>query len=345
MNKSTVLTDKQGRIDWIDWAKGWTILFVVIYHAFKSVHDANVFARGEQQIGEWTIFLLATFIMPVFFALSGLVYKEVKNRDEYGKNMLKRIVSLAVPYIIFSAAYVFMQNLSPESSTHAVHPWSDLLGIFAHPISYLWYIYALVLIYILSGFLDLCKFNVQVQFGISLILFVAASLIEFPAFLHFMFTWAVTFNFGRLIKEHKTFSYNKSFIAALTIMLISWLIQIQFGGENWYDTNGLTFVTFISKMASIPVFFYIYSNFRENRIHNYFRKYGRDSLIIYLVHAPAVSVIRAVFVKAGIADYFLMIVGVTLLAWLISVIACYLTKKIAVIELIFYPTRYIRWLK
>ena len=168
MNKSTVLTDKQGRIDWIDWAKGWTILFVVIYHAFKSVHDANVFARGEQQIGEWMIFLLATFIMPVFFALSGLVYKEVKNRDEYGKNMLKRIVSLAVPYIIFSAAYVFMQNLSPESSTHAVHPWSDLLGIFAHPISYLWYIYALVLIYILSGFLDLCKFNsVSVCFSLS----------------------------------------------------------------------------------------------------------------------------------------------------------------------------------
>lgn len=64
-----------------------------------------------------------------------------------------------------------------------------------------------------------------------------------------------------------------------------------------------------------------------------------------IAHAPAVSAIRAVFVKAGIADYFLMIVGVTLLAWLISVIACYLTKKIAVIELIFYPTRWIRWLK
>ena len=64
-----------------------------------------------------------------------------------------------------------------------------------------------------------------------------------------------------------------------------------------------------------------------------------------IAHAPAVSVIRVVFVKAGIADYFLMIVGVTLLAWLISVIACYLTKKIAVIELIFYPTRCIRWLK
>lgn len=64
-----------------------------------------------------------------------------------------------------------------------------------------------------------------------------------------------------------------------------------------------------------------------------------------IAHAPAVFVIRVVFVKAGIADYFLMIVGVTLLAWLISVIACYLTKKIAVIELIFYPTRCIRWLK
>ena len=114
MNKSTVLTDKQGRIDWIDWAKGWTILFVVIYHAFKSVHDANVFARGEQQIGEWTIFLLATFIMPVFFALSGLVYKEVKNREEYGKNMLKPGWSV---YYIFSSVCVYAKSFSGKFNT------------------------------------------------------------------------------------------------------------------------------------------------------------------------------------------------------------------------------------
>lgn len=129
-----------GRIAWIDWAKGWTILFVLIYHAFKSVHDANIFNGSCQYIGEWAIFVIATFIMPVFFALSGIVYKDIKNLTEYKLKMLKRILSLVVPYVVFSVAYVFMQNISPGSSNHAVYPWSSLLTIFIHPISYLWYI-------------------------------------------------------------------------------------------------------------------------------------------------------------------------------------------------------------
>lgn len=342
MNDSTLLIRKQeNRIAWVDWAKGWTILFVVMYHAFKSVHDANIFSQHYQYLGEWAIFFLSTFIMPVFFALSGLVYKEISNWTEYKKNMLKRIVSLVIPYIIFSAAYVFMQNLSPGSSSHAVHSWSSLLYIFTTPISYLWYIYTLVLIYLFCGVLDLCKVNISAQFGISLVLFIIISFIKVPTFLYLIFTWTVTFNLGRLLIKHQNLCQDKWVIISFIVMVVSWAIQIQSGGKNWYDTNNLTLCTFFSKMTCIPVFFYIYSKLRENCLNNYFKKVGCDSLIVYLVHAPTVSVMRALFAKIGITNYLLMITSVILFSWLISIAACYLAKRITIIEFIFYPTRYI----
>ena len=105
-------------------------------------------------------------------------------------------------------------------------------------------------------------------------------------------------------------------------MVVSWAIQIQSGGKNWYDTNNLTLCAFFSKMSCVPVFFYIYSKLNENCLSNYFRKVGSDSLIIYLVHAPTVSVMRAVFAKIGITNYLLMITSVILFTWLISITAC-----------------------
>ena len=342
-----LLTDRQTdrqtdrRLNWIDWAKGWTILFVVIFHTLSSVHNAHVFSDEYQIVGESLIFIVSTFIMPVFLALSGYVYKPVTDFTEYKSKTLKRIISLAIPYVIFSVAYVMMQHVSPGSANHAVQPWSSLLWIFAYPISYLWYIYTLVLIYMLSGFLDLCRLSVELQLIVSFFLFIIASYMKLPFFMVLLFTWTVAFCFGRMLRKYRKIYGKQIGLVAGVIMLVSWVLQIHLGGPSWYDCNALTPVNFVSKMASIPVFFSIYSNIKSNRINRYFEKYGRDSLIIYLVHAPTVSVMRALFVKLDISNYFLMIVGVVFMAWTVSILACFLAKKFKPIEFIFYPTRYI----
>lgn len=328
------------RICWIDLAKGWTLLFVIIYHAVTSIYNANLFPQYKY-LNQYIIFIIGTFIMPVFFALSGLVYKKISTWHEYLTQMSKRAVSLAIPYIVFSVAYVFMQNLSPGSSTHAVHSWTSMLSIFSQPISYLWYIYTLVLIYFLSGFFDLCKLSVKTQFVISFVLFITAASISLPGFIKLMFTWTLPFISGRLLKEYSSL-FNAKYISGISLVLIAaWIFQIQLNGVTWYDTNNLTISTFVSKLACIPIFFTVYQHLTQTRLNNLLQQWGRDSLIIYLVHAPAVSALRAIFVKIGINDYFIMVSSVIIIATLISIFACYLAKKISCIEFIFYPTRYI----
>lgn len=287
------------------------------------------------------MFLIGTFIMPVFFALSGFVYKEVENWNQYKVKMIRRIASLIVPYIIFSFLYVFMQNISPGSSIHAIHHWDSLLRIFIQPISYLWYIYALVAIYLLAGILDMCKMGAKAQIVFSVLLFLIASYITLPPFMSLMFTWNITFVMGRLLKKNKNMYQGHWCILSLIVMSISWIFQISFGGSGWYNTNGLTYVTFLSKVSSIIIVFYIYSRLHDNMVNKYFQSCGRDSLIIYLVHAPVVSVIRAILVKLGFLNYPLMLLSVIIIAWMISIFACYLSRKIKLIDFIFYPLRYV----
>lgn len=287
------------------------------------------------------MFLIGTFIMPVFFALSGFVYKEVENWNQYKVKMIRRIASLIVPYIIFSFLYVFMQNISPGSSIYAIHHWDSLLRIFIQPISYLWYIYALVAIYLLAGILDMCKMGAKAQIVFSVLLFLIASYITLPPFMSLMFTWNITFVMGRLLKKNKNMYQGHWCILSLIVMSISWIFQISFGGSGWYNTNGLTYVTFLSKVSSIIIVFYIYSRLHDNMVNKYFQSCGRDSLIIYLVHAPVVSVIRAILVKLGFLNYPLMLLSVIIIAWMISIFACYLSRKIKLIDFIFYPLRYV----
>ena len=74
------------RLDYIDVAKGVMILAVVLSHAWFADSDL---------LGNWL-----PFSMPVFFFLSGYVYKPGRT---YLQSVRKRVLALLLPYFIFCA--------------------------------------------------------------------------------------------------------------------------------------------------------------------------------------------------------------------------------------------------
>ncbi|MBP9989017.1 MAG: acyltransferase family protein, partial [Ruminococcus sp.] len=69
------------RIDWIDMAKGYGMILVIIGHI---VADKGIAFR-----------LISSFHMPLFFVLSGYLFSNKKTFKEF---FIKKVKSLVVPY-------------------------------------------------------------------------------------------------------------------------------------------------------------------------------------------------------------------------------------------------------
>lgn len=326
------------RIEWLDFGKGITIFFVLLAHVFSGVYATGNYANYNL-VTEWSIAVIYTFIMPVFFALSGYLYKPSNNFSLFFRNMKKKAVSLFIPYIIFSIVYVVLQHLSNE--VHTLNDWTSLVTIYAKPIGYLWFLYTLFFIFVLVDILSLLKINQLIQLTIYICLFVLSQFLILPYFLKSTFTWVICFYIGVLLKLCLNKLHCLEFLIFILLIVVSLVYQSSLGG-NWFETNMLTITNLVSKLLSIPVFFYMFSTIKHGKVFNYFRKYGKYSIIIYLVHAPAASVFRALLLRFNIFDYFALLISCTLLTWFFCIFICYLSKKNSLIEMIFYPFKYIK---
>ncbi|MEE0931377.1 MAG: acyltransferase family protein [Acutalibacteraceae bacterium] len=85
INTNSNLSKPKRRIDWIDSAKGIGIILVVFSHlAFRDT--------------QYSVDVVFSFHMPLFFFLSGIVFS---NKDSFKIFLLKRIRSLYIPFLVF----------------------------------------------------------------------------------------------------------------------------------------------------------------------------------------------------------------------------------------------------
>ena len=75
------------RIDYIDLAKGFCIILVVLYHVLIHLHVKSEY-----------VYLLSTFRMPLYFFLSGLFFKEYEGFMGF---FIRKINKLLIPFCFF----------------------------------------------------------------------------------------------------------------------------------------------------------------------------------------------------------------------------------------------------
>lgn len=329
------------RTTWVDFGKGITILFVVLVHVLDGIFKTPGYSNYNG-ITKTSMAIIFTFIMPVFFALSGYLYHPKNGIKNYGREILKKAINLLFPYMIFSVIYVMLQHVG--NSVHDLYSWNSLLYIYKMPIGYLWFLYILFLIFVLVGFFNLLHVNMYLQGGIYLLLFFISQFVNFPYFLAQTFTWTICFYMGYLINNIKIENRGKKIllIAFIVIFFIG-IVQQYFAGGNWYSTNLLTKSNFLTKLTSIPLILYLFSRLPKNKLFKYFEKYGKYSLIIYLVHAPSTSIIRVILIKLGISNYFLLVFLITVITWYVCLFVCLLAKKFTIFNFLFSPYKYLNF--
>lgn len=126
------------RYHWIDVVKGLAIFLVVVGHV------GGIYG-GES--ASWSFNVIHTFIysfhMPLFMFVSGYLFTSSLNKD-YKTTALSKLISYGVPYIVFSIVYWAMKAVGGAFVNNTVSI-RDLFLIPLFPLSFMWYIYALLI--------------------------------------------------------------------------------------------------------------------------------------------------------------------------------------------------------
>lgn len=334
------------RIEWIDFGKGLTVLMVVFGHVVLGLFESKRFEDSNQ----WLLFVTQVFYLfhiPVFYALSGFFFKPVADLKSYVKFVKQKTIILGIPYLFYSIVQFILQKIGGATVRNAASFW-DLVNIYQTPLGVSWYLYVLWWIYLVVAFLSIWIKSYRHLFIISIVAYFISIFTPVNIYVvQKILLWAFFFLLGSWLKHSgiwKRLVNRWKLVSCITIISIAvFLICWQLTSPTFYvsyDRPGVKGFIFpfsvILAMASYPILNTV-KGFGE-----YFRKIGKDSLVIYLLHAPIVSVTRITLLKLGVGNVFLHVILGLVMGWFGSVIILYVAKKIPYGDFVFYPMKYFK---
>ncbi|HCB1938448.1 TPA: acyltransferase family protein, partial [Klebsiella pneumoniae] len=135
------------RESWVDYAKGIGILLVVFGHVNRGLQAAGIIMPSK--LYHLVDSIIYSFHMPLFFFLSGLFF--IKSIEKKGKLLLfiDKFKTIAYPYLVWSLLQGTIEVLLSRF-TNSKTSFTDLLMLFSHPRAQFWFLYALLMIFVLS---------------------------------------------------------------------------------------------------------------------------------------------------------------------------------------------------
>lgn len=136
------------RVRWIDTARGFCILFVVLYHVHVGMLGGGLLAPDS--VVQLVDYLLYSFTMGVFFLLSGLfALQQMRSAKSFSRFVSRAARTLLYPYLVWATVQYAMVASAGSSANVPVQP--SLLGYAAllwHPPAHFWFLYALFVMHV-----------------------------------------------------------------------------------------------------------------------------------------------------------------------------------------------------
>src|SRR5262249_35585430 len=146
-NGTTVSTKRsastEGRVDWVDYAKGICIVMVVMMHSVLGVE----LAAGETGFMHAVVMFAKPFRMPDFFLISGLFLPLVIDRD-WRTYLDRKVVHFAYFYVLWVTIQFGFKAPSFAAEQGWAHVGYEYLLSFGEPFGTLWFIYLLPVFFV-----------------------------------------------------------------------------------------------------------------------------------------------------------------------------------------------------
>ena len=133
------------RVDWVDYAKGICIIFVVMMHSTLGVEAA----AGQEGWMHYVVAFAKPFRMPDFFLISGLFLARVIDRD-WTTYLDRKVVHFAYFYVLW-VTIQFGFKAPALAHEHGLAGVTSLyLEAFVQPFGTLWFIYLLPIFFVVT---------------------------------------------------------------------------------------------------------------------------------------------------------------------------------------------------
>ena len=317
----------------VDKLKGYACFLVLFGHVIMGIRVAGIdipsFFWGTEKF-------IWSFHVALFMFLSGVVYKmtgEWKGKKTKIAFVRYKLLSLGIPYVVFSVVYILMNSFVGQTNTGSSP--MDILYIWKTPIAQYWFLYALFFLFfiwtILSGILKNYLITaIVVMLGYTLpLLGVPLGSFDVVFYTALAFGLGTCLDFEFITKIPKVSKFIVIIMHVITAVLLVWYNKIEYPFVKEIMTlfgiySSIMFISLIQDLKPVSWFL------------GFMNKYSFQT---YLLHTIFTAGIRIVMVKAGITWWWLHIVCGILAGVIFSVVAAKIAERFKFINFFFFPTK------
>ena len=313
------------RVDWIDAAKGFTMLLVIIGHCVDGYLKAHIFPSYTKQL-QFVFDFLYSFHMPLFFILSGFLYYYSYNNSNFERIKTKAI-ELIVLYFGYSIVQCLIQIVMAGKINRNIS-FSDILLLPLYTVPPYWYLYVLAFLYVISYILrPLNKMKFCVAIGLCVFSVVCVHIKIFS--LSNIAYYLLFFTIGGIIALNR---YDKRYKKTYSLLLVLLYLSTTILG-HWFGMKSIV-NAFLLSMIVLTAF----CSFDCVKSIWLFNICGRYCLPIYLLHSYLTAGTRVVLKVLHINNIYLYLVFGIVLGVIIPIMVYKACNSYKCLNWVFKPT-------
>lgn len=329
------------RLFWPDFCKGIAILLVVVGHAIGYVSS---YGGGKDisvllSIDKW----IYSFHMPLFFFVSGFLQRISEDRKGMSRNIVKsKMISLIVPYVAFSIAFWAFKMFFGEIVNNPI-TIIDLLLIIIFPLSDLWFLYALFILFIIHVLLKKLRIDDRFIFVVALVLSILLSSME----------WKSMWNRTAIPRICSNITYYETGLVLSNViekndifnkkhrMIIS-MIFVILGGLICFIDIQIPVMLGVKKVASAYCSIFGLYQLSQIVVVKPLQFLGSKSLYVYLTHDYAVCASVIALQRFFFFNYYLLTLITTIVGVVFSILVIRICTKNKMFDIVFKPNALIK---
>jgi len=302
MSTPVVGNAKVNRRGWIDYSRGFVIIYVVYRHAMTGLLAAGIPINNA-------IYLIQESSMPVFFIVSGIFIKASADKRGLGTFIKFKLESLIYPYLIWGGIHLSIQILLSEYTNYEkdIFYFTYLLTQ-PRAVDQFWYLYALFSVMVIFVGLNLAwlKFKVLPNMLVALVLYLSSYFVSTDWFsINDILFYYLFLCVGFLMSEYMLPVNNQFFTGRWILFVLPIFVALQFFWWSRYvGIHRLEQLDFLGFWMFIPItligaflIFFIAHKLDEWNALKFLKYIGGHSLYIYIMHLIFSAAVRVFLLK------------------------------------------------